>query len=300
MDAKGFLTGLKMSLSRIKKLLEEKSGKTIQNVSSLSGGCISNAYKITLSDKKSFFLKMNDSVTNDMFVKEAHGLEELKKADAIRVPEVLEYDNSFLLLEFIEQGKQSNTFFEEFGRKFVELHRFSNNYFGFYEDNYIGSTVQKNIPSENEKNNWNHFYFNKRLLFQYKLAEKNGYATPELKEGILFLEKIFEKILSESEEPPSLLHGDLWGGNYITDENGNAAIFDPAVYYGHREADLAMTKLFGGFSSRFYDAYNESFPLSAGYKYRENIYKLYHVLNHLNLFGSSYYSQGISLINSYK
>jgi fructosamine-3-kinase len=116
---------------------------------------------------------------------------------------------------------------------------------------------------------------------------------------IFQLEKKIEGIIGDSVESPSLLHGDLWGGNYIIDENGLACLIDPAVYYGHREADLAMTKLFGGFSNEFYNSYNECLPLIEGYEYRENIYKLYHVLNHLNLFGNSYYSQAISLIKYY-
>ena len=136
-------------------------------------------------------------------------------------------------------------------------------------------------------------------MYQYKLAEKNGYATQELRAGISKLENKIEKILAGSEESPSLLHGDLWSGNYMIDENGDACLIDPAVYYGHREADLGMTKLFGGFNSEFYKSYNENYPLPDGYDYRENIYKLYHVMNHLNLFGGGYYSQAISLINYY-
>ncbi len=288
-----------MNFNRVKEFIEDKLNSKIISTSSLSGGCISNAYKLTLVNGEKFFLKVNDSVSNDMFVKEAHGLEELQKANAVKVPKVLLFDTSFILLELIIPGKSSQTFFEDFGRKFAQLHKFHSDYFGFYEDNYIGSTVQKNIALEDEKNNWNHFYFNNRLLFQYKLAEKNGYATEELKSGISFLESKIEHILSGSEEPPSLLHGDLWGGNYLSDENGNPCIIDPAVYYGHREADLAMTKLFGGFNSTFYAAYNEAYPLPEDYNYRENIYKLYHILNHLNLFGRSYYSQAINLIKSY-
>ncbi|MDZ7626517.1 MAG: fructosamine kinase family protein [Ignavibacteriaceae bacterium] len=122
---------------------------------------------------------------------------------------------------------------------------------------------------------------------------------PELRKGISKLENKIQEIIGDTQEKPSLLHGDLWGGNYMVDENGNAVLIDPAVYYGHREADLGMTKLFGGFSSEFYRAYNETFPLEDGYEYRENIYKLYHVLNHLNLFGGGYYSQALSLIKYY-
>lgn len=285
--------------NQIKLEIEKTLKQKITSLTSLSGGCISDAYKLTLQNNSSVFLKYNPAISNDMFIKEAHGLEELEKAGAIRVPKVLMYSSNFILLEMINSGGRTNNFFEEFGRSFSQLHKYTNESFGFYEDNFIGSNLQKNIPSADEKNNWVKFYFNKRILFQLHLAEINGYATGELNKGILKLEEKIENILEGSNEKPSLLHGDLWGGNYMIDENGKAVLIDPAVYYGHREADLGMTKLFGGFSSEFYAAYNESFPLADGYEYRENIYKLYHVLNHLNLFGGGYYSQAVSLINYY-
>ncbi|RPI66590.1 MAG: fructosamine kinase [Ignavibacteriales bacterium] len=283
----------------IRREIEAGAGIKIKSVSSLSGGCISSAFKITDETGKSYFLKTNSSPP-DLFLKEANGLTELKKAEAIRVPEVILCKEDFLLTEFISEGKHSKNFFEEFGRRFAALHRYTNNQFGFYEDNYIGSNRQINIPGKGEENNWAAFYFNKRILYQYKLAEKNGYATGELKKGIYHLEKSIDKILNDSTESAVLLHGDLWSGNFIADEKGEACLIDPAVYYGHREADLAMTKLFGGFSGDFYSSYNEAYPLKLGYNYRENIYKLYHVLNHLNLFGRGYYAQALSLMRSYE
>lgn len=283
----------------ISNKIEQVTNSRIISSSSVSGGCISNAYKITLDDKRNLFLKINHSHPADMFRKEANGLKELLKSSVINIPKVIAVDDSFILLEYMEASAKQRNFFEDFGRSFAQMHKFSSDSFGFYEDNYIGSTKQINIPGENEKNNWTSFYFNKRIFFQFKLAEKNGYVTDDLRKGISFLEDNIEKILSGSEEPPSILHGDLWGGNYMVNENGNVCLIDPAVYYGHREADLAMTKLFGGFSESFYTSYNETYPLKEGYNFRENIYKLYHVLNHLNLFGSSYYLQSISLIKSY-
>lgn len=284
--------------NKLKNNIENELNKKISNTTSLSGGCISNAYKIETTDNEQFFLKINDS-NNDMFLKEADGLFELEKAEAIRIPRVFIKNNNFILLEFFQQGRKSKTFFEDFGRHFAQLHQYHSEHFGFYENNYIGSNPQKNLAGEDTKNNWINFYFKYRIYFQYKLAEKNGNSTDELKNGIKKLEDKIENILSGSLEQPSLLHGDLWGGNYMIDENGNAALIDPAVYYGHREADLGMTKLFGGFNSEFYKAYNEFFPLPDGSEFRENIYKLYHVLNHLNLFGRGYYSQALSLINYY-
>jgi protein-ribulosamine 3-kinase len=287
------------SEEKIKVRIEEKLGTKIKSFTSLSGGCISDAYKVTTKDGAKYFLKYNPAISFDMFIKEANGLKELSKANAIRIPEVLGFDEDYMLLEFILSGGKGNKFFEEFGKQFAEMHKHFSEAFGFYEDNYIGSNPQINIPDEKEKTSWVNFYFNKRILFQLQLAEKLGNSTPELRKGILKLESKIEKIIGDTKEKPSLLHGDLWGGNYMVDENSNAVLIDPAVYYGHREADLGMTKLFGGFSSEFYRAYVDTFPLEDGYDYRENLYKLYHVLNHLNLFGGGYYSQALSLIKFY-
>ncbi|MGA7838102.1 MAG: fructosamine kinase family protein [Ignavibacteriaceae bacterium] len=288
-----------MLTAEITRKIEEKVQSKLISTQTVSGGCISDAYKIRTDTGAQFFLKINSGLPTDMFLKESNGLKELRKANTIRIPEVIFAESDFLMTELITPGSRAKNFFENFGRKFAKLHKYSSGEFGFYEDNYIGSNEQKNIPGEREKNNWIEFYFNERILYQYKLAEKLKYTTSELTEGINKLENKIEDILSGSEEKPSLLHGDLWSGNFIVDEKGTACLIDPAVYYGHREADLAMTKLFGGFSSEFYHSYNDAFPLKDGFEYRENIYKLYHVLNHLNLFGGGYYSQAISLIRSY-
>jgi len=288
-----------ISEEKIKKRIEEKLGSKIKSFSSLSGGCISDAFKISTENGTSFFLKYNPSASNNMFLKEANGLRELDKSNSIKIPEVLSVDEDYILLEFIASGNRKKNFFEDFGKSFAEMHKFKSVSFGFYENNYIGSNPQINIPDEKEKSDWTAFYLNKRILFQLQLAEKLGNSTDELRKGISKLENKIEDIIGHNSEKPSLLHGDLWGGNYMIDQNGNAVLIDPAVYYGHREADLGMTKLFGGFNSEFYKAYNESFPLEDGFDYRENIYKLYHVLNHLNLFGGGYYSQAISLIKFY-
>jgi protein-ribulosamine 3-kinase len=298
-----------ISEEKIKTRVEEKLGKKIKSMTSLSGGCISDAYKLVTNENSTFFLKYNSGTSNDMFIKEANGLKELAKPKAIRIPEVLSVDEDYILLEFISSGNKNlpaaklwqagKNFFEDFGRRFAEMHKYTSDEFGFYEDNYIGSNPQKNIPDAEEQTNWADFYFNKRILYQLQLAERLGNSTSDLRKLISKLEEKIDEIIGDSSERPSLLHGDLWGGNYMVDENGEAVLIDPAVYYGHREADLGMTKLFGGFSSEFYKSYNETYPLKDGYEYRENIYKLYHVLNHLNLFGSGYYSQVKSLIKFY-
>lgn len=285
--------------TEIQNKIEIHLNSKILSTKYISGGCISDSSLITLSSGEKYFLKTNSNNPKDMFRKEANGLREIEKSKSIRVPAVILVDDDFILLECINGASKANNFFEDFGERFAKMHKYKSDYFGFYEDNYIGSTVQINIATEEEKFDWTKFYFNKRLLFQFKLAEKNGYVDNNFRNLFKKLESKIETILDGQNEKPSLLHGDLWSGNYIVDENGKACLIDPAVYYGNREADLAMTKLFGGFSSSFYNSYNDSYPLRDGYNFRENIYKLYHVLNHLNLFGSAYYHQAVSLIKSY-
>lgn len=283
----------------IKNKIEIAIQDKIVSQKSVLGGCINDSEIIITKTGNSFFVKTNNNSNDDMFLCEANGLNELTKAKVIRVPKVIYTSTDFLILENIQQKPKSKTFWEDFGRAFAKLHKFTNNSFGFYEDNYIGSTPQLNETSITEKSNWIEFYFNNRILFQFKLAEQKGYVVSQLSEAFFQLENKIDSIFNGVNILPSLLHGDLWSGNFIIDEIGNACLIDPAVYYGHREADLAMTKLFGGFDAKFYGAYNEEYPLDDGYDYRENIYKLYHVLNHLNLFGSTYYQQAVDLIKYY-
>jgi protein-ribulosamine 3-kinase len=288
-----------MSLSgSITKEIENYRGLAVKKTESLSGGCISNAYKITFEDNLSYLIKVNEHFPADMFIKEAHGLQELRKSNAIKIPEVILYNHKFILLEFISGATKKKDFFEEFGRKFAQMHKHTAEEFGFYEDNYIGSTPQININNESTKN-WTSFYFNNRLLYQFKLAERNGYTDIEFRKVFAKIADKIESILEGSDETPTLLHGDLWSGNYMADEKGEACLIDPAVYYGNREADLAMTKLFGGFPGSFYQSYNEAYPLKEGWEYRENIYMLYHVMNHLNIFGRGYISQALQLMKYY-
>ncbi|ASB50020.1 fructosamine kinase family protein [Alkalitalea saponilacus] len=282
-----------MDKNKLSEILEDE----IVATSPLSGGCIANTQKVTTQSGKEYAVKTASH--NKMFINEANGLRELRKANVIRVPEVLYADESCLVIEFIKEGSRNSGFFKKFGAEMAHLHQFKSDKFGFFEDNFIGSTPQKNIPEGNESVSWIDFYWNKRLRYQFDLAERNGYADNQFKRLFFRLEKKIPKILEGSEEPPVLLHGDLWSGNYMCDENGNAVIIDPAVYYGHREADLAMTKLFGGFGSDFYSSYHETFPLKPGHEHREGVYMLYHVLNHLNLFGTGYYRQAVSLMDKY-
>ncbi len=232
------------------------------------------------------------------------------RAGAIRVPQVLAVSDEALVLEWIRSAPKSPRFFESFGRAFARLHQFRGPAAGFAHDNFIGLTPQPNRPVRGDWNaavsqhaagdgsDWPEFFLQRRLRFQVRLASERGHGHE--------LERLLDKaglriteLLEAAIEPPSLLHGDLWGGNYIVDERGEACLIDPAVYYGHREADLAMTRLFGGFESRFYSAYQEALPLAAGHEERLPVYQLYHLLNHLNLFGRSYYSQCVRILKSY-
>ncbi|MDD3078612.1 MAG: fructosamine kinase family protein [Paludibacter sp.] len=257
--------------------------------------CASGELK-TDSGKKCFLKTGAESIT---YTCEAHGLNELKRANVIDVVNPVAFGENFILTEFVERGQAKADFFENFGKKLAALHRFRGEEFGFYEDNFIGANVQPNFASGEEKTNWTAFYFNKRLLFQYKLAEKNRLISDSLRNNFRKLENKIDKIIGPTDELPVLLHGDLWSGNYLCNKSGAAVLIDPAVYYGHREADLAMTKLFGGFSPAFYRAYQLEYPLESGWEYREGIYKLYHVLNHLNIFGHGYLPDAEWILKKY-
>jgi len=273
--------------------IEKQLCCSITHQEMVGGGCIAQTSLIETNNGESFFLKQG--FKSSMFEKETNGLNELCKANVIRTPKIIATDEQYLLLENIESGSKCIDFFEKFGKAFAQLHKHLSPHYGFYEDNYIGSSQQIN----SFKDSWQDFYFTNRLLYQYKLAESNGYSDSDFQKAFLNIEKQFPKIIEGSEERPCLLHGDLWAGNYMVDKNGEPVLIDPAVYYGHREADLAMTKLFGGFAPDFYNSYEDEYPLIEGYEYRENIYLLYHILNHLNIFGHSYKKQALQLMNSY-
>lgn len=284
-----------MNNIEIKRAIENILGEKINFLTSSEYGITTQ--KIKTVSGKLYFLKYGSK--SDTYICEANGLKEIQKSGTVPTPKVIAVNENYLLTEYIEKGKTSPLFFESFGECLAQMHRFEATSFGFYENNYIGLNPQVNIANEAEKTDWISFYFNKRLLFQYKLAEKNGYVTERLKTGFSKLEKIVHKIFDGTDNTPVLLHGDLWNGNYMCGQKGEAVLVDPAVYYGNREADLAMTKLFGGFPAAFYSSYNNTFPLTEGCQHRENIYKLYHVLNHLNLFGSSYLHECENLIYAY-
>jgi len=284
----------------LKSRIEEILSEPVKSTTAVSGGCIADSRKLVMNSGRVFFLKQVRDGSSGTFESEVRGLEELRKAGAVLVPEVVAHGLDYMLLEWIEEGKESaDSCMEELGFQFAKLHYFSGEIFGFPEDNYLGDSPQSNSPSKNGSINWPTFYVENRLQFQAALAVKNGYTTPELQNLLELLYNKIPELISGTEDKPSLLHGDLWSGNYLIDKNGRSWLIDPAVYYGHREADLAMTSLFGGFSKTFYSAYESAFPLAPGYAEREPLYQLYHLLNHLNLFGTGYYRQVISILKRF-
>jgi fructosamine-3-kinase len=243
----------------------------------VSGGCIHDCYEVTVGGKQRF-LKANESRYADAFAAEADGLAALRGA-GLRAPEPVAHgvagEHAYLLLEYLDlKGKGD---FAALGRMLATAHRKPGPRFGWARDNYIGSTPQLNGWCDD----WAEFWRERRLRPQIELARRNGFDVPPVDPG---------PVLQNHEPQPSLLHGDLWSGNAGFTAQG-PVVFDPAVYYGDREADLAMTELFGGFPREFYGAYNEVFPLPAGYEKRKHLYNLYHLLNHLNLFGGGYLGQ---------
>jgi protein-ribulosamine 3-kinase len=225
---------------------------------------------------------------------ESRSLQLLKEVGAIPVPEVIVTGSDFLVMEYVERGIPSDHFAEEFGRTLARQHRATSDAYGLHYDNYCGLTPQPN----GWMNHWVEFFCERRLRYQQQLLLDKNQTDPVLHRGI---DRICEHLGSwlDEDESPALLHGDLWSGNFLVGANGYAVIIDPASYYGSREADLAMTELFGGFPPGFYTGYQQEWPLSQGYEQRRDLYNLYHVLNHVNLFGGGYLAQAQSLVARY-
>ena len=242
------------------------------------------------------FVKTGPASAFDMFDAEAEGLRELAATKAIRVPEVIEVtvagDEARIVLERIEFEKTTTEIERLLGEQLAAVHRCSAEDFGWHRDNTIGLTPQPNTQAKD----WISFFREQRLEFQLKLAASNGYSGELASLGRKLVDKLPD-FFDAYDPVPSLLHGDLWGGNWGA-VDGQPIIFDPAVYYGDRESDIAMTKLFGGFGPAFYEAYETAWPLAAGSEARLKLYQLYHVLNHLNLFGGGYLSQATALFTT--
>lgn len=257
----------------------------------ITGGDINDAYELTLTDGAHVFMKSNSSVNEDFFAAEASGLLAIAQTGAVGTPKILGFGSepgySFLLMEFIGRARPVKNYWEIFARGLAAMHRADTSdltaggSYGFLHDNYIGSGRQINTPHKS----WISFFRDCRLRPQFEHA--SHYFDTANRRRMEQLLDTLGNILTEPDRP-SLLHGDLWSGNVVTGTDGRAWLIDPAVSVGHAEADIAMTELFGGFPQAFYAAYQEAFPMQPDYEYRRDLYNLYHLLNHLNLFGRSY------------
>ncbi len=265
---------------------------SIQNHQALAGGDINNAQRIS-GHGQNYFVKTNHASYSEMFSAEAKALKVMAKTNTLRVPEFIchgHYDrHCYLVLEYLPLKARADM--ELFGQQLAAMHRCSSNNFGWTRDNTIGLTPQINNPCSD----WIGFWRQQRLGYQLALAARNGYGGELQRYGERLLDG-FHVLFASYNPDISMLHGDLWGGNFAALEHSEPVVFDPALYYGDRETDLAMTHLFGGFDTRFYSAYNDAWPLDSGYTTRQELYNIYHILNHLNLFGASYLDQATHTI----
>lgn len=260
---------------------------------SVGGGCINQAY-IVEDGQQRYFVKTNAHDKAAMFAAEAAGLQAIINSHTVRAPQPICHGvaegHAYLVLEFIElaQGKEQSA--ARLGKQLAAMHRTSASRFGWDIDNTIGSTPQQN----GWRDDWVLFYGEQRLRFQLDLAARRGAALYDKGEKLIECLPVF---FADYQPQAALLHGDLWGGNWGVDTLGQPVIFDPAPYYGDREADIAMTELFGGFPPDFHAAYTAAYPLDAGYAARNNLYNLYHILNHFNMFGGGYLGQAARMID---
>lgn len=258
------------------------------NHEAAGGGCINQTYRIHGQDGRQYFVKLNDARYAAMFAAEVVGLEAIAATQTICVPHPVAHgitnSHSFLVLEYLELRSGGDA--RLLGEQLAALHRCTNEQFGFAQGNYIGTTAQPN----GWKDSWIDFWREQRLGFQLRLAAQNGHGGKLQTLGEKLMD-VLPAFFANYSLSPSLLHGDLWSGNHAFLTDGVPVIFDPAPYYGDRECDMAMTELFGGYPTDFYAAYRAAYPLDAGYVVRRELYNLYHILNHANLFGAGYARQ---------
>jgi fructosamine-3-kinase len=273
-----------------------QSQMQIFNSTPVGGGCIHQAQKLQ-TNRGDFFLKYNHQGELPNFLAEKAGLEQLQSVAALPVPTPIfagqSSEHAFLLMEFINGAPQKQGFWTQFGEQLAALHRNTRTRYGWDHDNFIGRLPQKN----DKRDSWLDFFVEMRLEPQLVLAEQNGYADAGLRKQF---ETLYQKLPDLiPDEPASLLHGDLWSGNFLTGAAGEAVIVDPAVYYGHREMEIAFTRLFGGFAPEFYAAYNSAWPLQNGWETRIDLMNLYPLTVHLNLFGHSYLPEIQSVLRKF-
>jgi fructosamine-3-kinase len=293
-------TNMQPSEAQFKDILSQALNSSISTLEwhSVGGGSINDTYRLTVNKKLKLFCKLNSAGKfPGFFEKEKHGLELLGSQAIFRIPGVIAHtitnDQQILVLEWVEQGLKTAGFWTRFGEQLAKLHRVSNDQFGLYEDNYMGALPQSNDPSPS----WTAFLIHRRFEPQLAIAlEKGLLETAQVQQ----FEKLYKKLDDIfPPEKPSLLHGDLWSGNFLCDENSYPVLIDPAVYFGHRSMDLAMTTLFGGFDEGFYEAYHHHFPLPSNHREQWAVCNLYPLLIHLNLFGRGYLGEILQTIRSY-
>lgn len=272
------------AMNRVDAWLNENNFGSVVRRENVGVGCINNSARLHLDRGNSIFLKENANAPEHMFRAEAIGLQALAASKAIKIPQVIHVENDFLLIEDLGLGSTTKTYWEALGEGLAELHRKPVNQFGFNVDNYCGSTPQENTLS----NDGFEFFANYRIL---KLASSAFHKNLMDRQDLTALETIAANLSHWiPEQDPILIHGDLWSGNIHCCENGEPALIDPATYWGWAEAELAMTDLFGGFSNGFYESYESNSKIAKDWRERVPLYNLYHLLNHLLLFGSSYLS----------
>ncbi|MDP1559412.1 MAG: fructosamine kinase family protein [Nitrosomonas sp.] len=265
-----------------------KTAFNANNIASISGGCINEAFCITDANQK-FFVKLNSANSALMFRVEAAGLSEIHNSNSLRVPAPICWcwgkndRHAWLVLEYVIMKNSCRDDAAALGSGLAAMHRTYSDQFGWVRNNTIGNTPQINTFSSC----WSQFWRTHRLGYQLKLARENGYTGKLQKLGEQLMAEL-DTLFANVSPAASLLHGDLWIGNYSFGPEGKPILFDPAVYYGDRETDIAMTELFGKFPAAFYAAYQQDYPLDSGYNTRKILYNLYHILNHLNLFGGVY------------
>jgi fructosamine-3-kinase len=261
----------------------------------VGGGCINEAHLVE-GNGLQFFVKLNKGGSWTMFEAEAEGLVEIQASNTLRVPSPIcsgkNESRSWLVLEYIKMGSGSEAGAAALGSGLAAMHKRISQTFGWKRENTIGATPQTNMLSSD----WLQFWREHRLGYQLELARANGHNGTLQALGEQLMAHL-HAFFSGRQPAASLLHGDLWSGNYSFDALGQPVVFDPAIYYGDRETDIAMTELFGGFSAAFYAAYQEAYPLDPGYNVRKMLYNLYHILNHLNLFGGGYRRQAEQMMS---
>lgn len=267
---------------------------TLRSLQAVGGGCINDGYRLAAAGGD-YFLKLNRNAPAALFEAEAAGLQQLAATGCLRVPRPVCWGDAercaFLVLEWLDLRAGGPAADEQLGRQLAALHRQPQPYFGWHRDNHIGATPQPNAPADD----WIGFWSRRRLGHQLDLAARRGYGGTLQRDGEELC-RLLPGLFPGYRPQPALLHGDLWGGNWACVAGSVPVLFDPACYYGDREADVAMTELFGGFGNRFYAVYREAWPLDSGYRVRKQLYNLYHILNHLNLFGSAYLSRAQSMM----